>query len=486
MKLHFTKATDKFTLRLNIEEDHMKLFMDAAPVGGGQDIARKEMLEVLKEAVDVERLDLGVIDDILRSLKEGKAAEDRRILKGTPAQDGTDGKLLLLKKKFSGEVDISTDKSGYVNYKELHLFDNIAKGDIVGRIYPPNKGVDGLDVLNKVVAAKTGKPIKVTADKTITVKASPDANHNYEILVAESDGYLLQEGAKLSIKPEFVVSGDLDLKYGNLDFIGTLRVTGDVVPDVTLQARQGIIVQGSLNGASLISTEGGISVKGFYYGGPQSKVTCPKNFEASVVHNLNAEIGGDIRVTKEILDCTFRTHASLLTPQGRLIGGETYVMSGVEAKSIGNEAGQKTVIHLCSDVEISSVYLKLNKNLESHDKAISLLERHLGPFAKNPERIQLLNPPQRAKMDNFWSKLGAVQGSRRKLLETKSGMLEQAKSNDVMRVNFHSKMHCGVVVVAGESVFAPKEDLVGPASLDYILAKKSFELGELKPLGTAG
>lgn len=38
-------------------------------------------------------------------------------------------------------------------------------------------------------------------------------------------------------------------------------------------------------------------------------------------------------------------------------------------------------------------------------------------------------------------------------------------------------------MIAGDSVFAPEDDLEGPASLDYIVASKSFEVGALKPLG---
>ena len=475
MKVIFKKTTDKVDLSAKLSDDKLKLFIDAEPLPG-QVITRDELLSLIHEFTKNPELNDGVIDDIIKHLAKGEKIEERRISKGTAAVDGADGKVLLLLKKFTEQAEINEGAKTYSDLTTLHLFDNVTKGQTVGRLYGPKAGTDGVDAMGNKIVAKPGKAIKLSADKTIVLKDEKSAEHNYQILVAEEDGLLVEDAGKLSIKQELSINGDLDFRYGNIDFIGKVIVNGDVLQGLNIKAGKGIEVKGSIRGGSLISMGGDIVVKGYVYGGKDSRVICGKSFSAHVAQEIHAEIVGDITIKKEALDCKLRSESSIYITEGQLVGGECYVVCGVEAKFLGNQANKETLIVFCSDVESHTDYARLAANMESHSKAKKLMEMHLGPLAFNPARIALLNSPHREKMQSLYTKLQETERSRISLLAQKKTMLEKARTNPSIRANYTSSCYEGVIIKAGEKVYSVKETLKGPGSISYISPEAGFEV----------
>ena len=481
MKVIFAKTTEKFILNAKLSEDKLKLFIDVEPIPKSV-IIKDELLRVVREGFPTIEVNEGVIEDIIKHLNQGQKVEERRIAKGVAPEDGADGKILLLVKKLSANVEVKIDSKGYADYGSLHLFDNIAKGQVIGRVYPPKNGTDGKDALGNPLPSKPGKPFKTSLDKNISLRAVNSKEMQFEEMVAEEDGYLAEEAGKFAIKPELFVKDNLDYRYGSLDFIGKVKVSGDVMPGFNITARKGIEVLGSIRGGSLVCMEGDIIVKGFVFGGKDSRVICGKSFTANVVQEINAEIAGPIIILKEAIDSNLRTESTLQVAGGQIVGGQAFAVCGVEAKYIGNEAGKETGINLCSDVETHTEYAKILANIDSHERAKKLMEVHLGPLAQNAARIQLLKSPHREHMSKFYQKLQEIEASRVKLLAKKKEMLEKARVNLTLRINYLSKYYQGAIIKAGDCEFSVKDNLKGPGTVEFHLQDKKFEVGPLKPL----
>lgn len=455
---------------------------EAPPALPVRPVTRDDLLAVLKEFANVEMINVGVIDDIAACISRGERIEERRIAKGEEPQVGADGKILYLVKRYTGEVEIRVDEKGVADLKVLHLFDNITQGTTVARVYAPKNGIDGKDALGKPIPSKPGKPCKIGLDRTLSLKDSTDKAESYQVVVAEADGYLSEESGKISIKTELVVAGDLDFHMGTIDFIGSVRVKGDVLPGFSVRAKRGIVVTGSVREASLHCTDGDITVKEYVYGGETAKVVCGRNFDCSVAQELEAEVVGNITIHKEAVDCKLRTQSTLMMTKGALMGGQTFCVCGAEARILGNEAGQETAIRLCNDVEMTAEYGVLVANIENHERALKMIDLHLGPFAINPQRVEVLSGPYRAKMEKLLAKKKEVTLSHQRLLRKKEEMVQGAHANPVLRLNFLQKLYDGVMVYAEDQCFSSKVPLDGPASLDYVQAEHKFKVGELKGL----
>lgn len=477
LKVLFEKKTERFVLRAKVPQDKMKLFVEVEPIK--RDITADHLLEQLMQVKGIERADLAVLEDVASQLQRGEKAVDRRILKGVPAEPGVDGKLLLLVKPFAGGGAPVSAEKGKSTFTELHLFDNIAKGQVIGRIYAPKAGKDGVNAIGDTVKAPSGAAVKVTLEKGLTRRAHGDG---YEEIVSEVAGYVSNESGKLAVRSELLVKGDLDYGYGSINFVGKVVVSGDVLPGFNIRAQQGIEVKGSVRGGSLISPDGDITVKGFVFGGEQSRVISGKSFRASVVQAVRAEIRGAITIDKEARDSSLRSQTTIHLPQGVLLGGETYTVCGIEAKQLGNEAFLKTAIYLCSQVETTYEYTQLLAEIANHDKAESLLKLHLGPYADAPARLKLLQPSLRTRMEAFLSKLGAVKKSRVALLAKRDELLAKSQSSDALRVNVLGTLYPGVEVHCEGETFAPKDPIAGPQTVEFKRPEKTFVAGALQQL----
>lgn len=479
-KLVFEETNTDFTLKAFETSDHLKLFIDLE-LKAGQGPSSSQIFALLEKHVKGNFIDSSVLDDIAKNLKLGKNCKDRRVAKGLAAQIGQDGKLLILVKIFNGKIEVNPDDKTPKSLNDLHLFDNLTKGQVVGRVYPPKPGIDGKGVLGQVLSGAIGKPIKATFDKSLSLGALiPD--QNYQPIIAEQEGFLCAEGEKLKISNEILVKGDLDYRFGNIDFIGQVKVSGDVMPGFNIRAKTGIEINGSVRGGSLASLQGPISVKEFVFGGESSRIISGQSFTAKMVQEVNADIKGNIVILKEARDSTLRACGTLSLVSGQLIGGDAYAVCGVEAKFIGSEGEKSTTIHLCSDVESTLEYAELLAKITAHEKAAELIKLHLGPLASNPSRIQLLKQPHRDKMQLLFKKFKQIEDSKINLLAEKLKLLESAHVNNILRVNVLGMIYPGVKIMAEDQVHTITEKLKGPISIDYIKEEKKFVVAALKPL----
>ncbi len=476
MKEILKKDFEKFGITIKVPEDNLKLFVDIKPNSAGLGITKELILSALSEVGCGQGVDLAILDDVVTHLNRGEEIVERRIKKGREPEPGSNGKTLLLIKKFTQKAEVLEDAEARASLTDLHLFDNVKKGQIVGRIYPPKPGKDGSDVFDRPIPAAQGDAAPQTIDpNTIELQEHSEANEKFQRVVALCDGFLSEEGGVLSIKDTLVVKGDLDFRFGNIDFVGKVLIEGDVHPGFSITAQKGIEVKGGVREAVLKSSEGNIVIKGFCFGGQKGGAVCKGNLTVRSAQELRAEALGDIFIEKESIDCTLRTQGAIRMGNGRLLGGEASVVCGVEASDIGNDAGKSTLVSLCNTVEISTEYLKLVVLVENHDKAIKLMELHLGPYANNASRVAFLKEPHKSKMQSMVEKLAQIKESRLKIVAKQKVLMEQGTLNATPRVNCSKMLHGGSRIRAGEVIFDVKDNLAGPLSIEFSYEKKEFE-----------
>lgn len=476
-----TIKTALFELTVKLAPDRLKLFVDAKPVTPTATVTRKELVSALKEVTKEELLELGVLDDIAERLGRGEACLDRRVAKGTDAVPGQDGRLALLVKPFTGKGAPKEMAQGRVDFRSLHLFDNISAGGIVGKIFPPAVGKDGLDATGKVIPSSPGKPVKISIDKTMRLERPP--REELECVIANNLGYLFEDSGRLTIREELIFPSDIDLRTGSIDFIGSLVVNGDIAPGFFARGQRGVIVSGGIRDASVESKDGEVVIKGFAFGGPgAARVLAGGAVTINSAQELIVEARGDLRIEKHASDCVLRTHRSLSAPAASIVGGQVYAVCGGEIGELGNNAGKKTVVYLCNNVEADPSYTELLARISTHTKAISMIEGHLGPYAKNPARMQLLKQPFREKMEDLFRKLSALRKSLESLEANRTKALAGATKNDIQRVNVLQHAHPGVEISCEGETLTLKDAVAGPISIDFDPVTKKFTVGPLQAL----
>lgn len=472
--------TPLFELAPKLAPDRMKLFVDAKPTSPNVIVTRKDLLQALESLAKEEMFELGVLDDVAAHLSKGEPCLERRIAKGNPAVPGHNGRLALSVKVFTGKGAPRDTPQGIVDFRSLHLFDNISENSIVGKIFPPTIGKDGVDALGKVVPAPVGKPEKIAIDKTLRFERP--AGQELECVVANTHGYLFNDSGRLTIRDELKFSGDIDMSTGSIDFIGKLFVSGEVCPGFFARARRGVTINGGARNAAIESANGDILVKGFVFGGQGARIVAGGNITINSAQELNIDARGDVLVEKHAIDCVIRAHRSILCPVASIVGGEMFAVCGGEIGQLGNEAGKRTVFNLSNTVEADPEYTILLAKIVTHTKAINMIEGHLGPYAKSPTRITLLKSPFREKMEDLLRKLTTLRSSLQVLERNKAKALAGAVKNDVQRVNVITTAHSGSVIVCDNEEYVLKDSIPGPISIDFDPTTRKFTVGPLQPL----
>lgn len=482
MKTVFSKKFDLITFECKLSDDRLKLFIDLTPKFTDanrpntetSEELRRQVCNALEEFISPDLIDTDVLHNALSEALTGVKVEQRRIAKGQAPGEPRNGKVVFLVKKLGGASELKTDDKGKVNFRELHLFDNIELEQIVARIYPAHKGADGKDALGQTLPGQEGKPAVFSIDKTLELKPAT-GDQQYATLHAKVAGVLFQNSEKLTVLEELRIKGDVDYSCGNIDFIGSVIVDGSVHPGFKIKARKNIEVKGNCDSATLESTEGSITVQGTSSGTPETMLKAAKDVVLKSAQNQKVQAGENIVVTKEARNCLLEAQSLITMPTAVLLAGQATVVCGLEAAELGNEVGVKTGINVSSSMEMGVEYHKLTQSKLAHERAIALVDLHLGPLASNISRIQFLKPELRKKMQALADKKAALSASLKKLEADVARLLQGGRRSQLVRINYLKALYPGVTLAADDQEFSVTEPLTGPGTIEFSLGEKLFK-----------
>ncbi|HQH27731.1 MAG TPA: FapA family protein, partial [Oligoflexia bacterium] len=410
---------EKFTLTGGLSADKLTLSINAESIAGFDGkITAGELAAVLRQDIPHELLDFAALAHAAHELNAGRKVASLAVARGIAPVKGRDSKLLLLVK----HLDARDKKGEMIDLRYAKRFDNIKENTIVARIYPPAPGTDGKDVLGNPLLASCGAALKIKTDNLLSLE-SPRGTESFSRIVALSYGYLELNKDSLSLKKELSVAGDVDFHTGDIRFIGAVKVSGSVMKGFSVIAGDDIRITGDVLGGTLQSMRGSITVGGNIIGGytaelvpgedlahvpvarltrlqrHRDQITAANHVRAEIIDGASVSAGGRIEAGKEVRDSRFRTHEALLLPRGSLISGKVHAVYGVEAESVGTEAGAHVQINLCRDVESSRSFDDLLYQLDAHAAAENLLRLYLGAYADEHAQIKQLASRERQRID---------------------------------------------------------------------------------------
>ena len=480
MRVVHRHQSEQVNLELSVSDDKLKLFAKVVPQEKHAEVSDGEIVEELLKITVEDLIDRDVVRDITDQLRAGKGCEGRRVAKGEPPVIGKDGKIVWLVRRFreGSSVDSSRELADFYN---LGLFENIEAGRDVARVYRPTGGNPGRDVFGKPIASKAGKAVTARFDKTLEFKQNED-REDYQTLIAAVSGYAHEDSGRVSIKDTLVISGNLDYEMGHIDFIGGVRVGGDVQKGFHIKARGDIEITGSVLGENQLTSDGSVTVRGFHQGGDGSMVRARNNYTVNIAQNVTADVGGTITILKEARDCSFRASAAVVAQNGAVVGGTIWCVKGFEGKMLGNPAGVRTTVELRNELEVTPEYRRVEESIKKHEVAIAALELHIGPYLQNRKRVPLLAPKFKMKISELLNKYDGVQASLTKLQDSLKRMREAKPMEESSRINVLGMAYAGVVLNTTRAMLELHEDRKGPLSFKPAAGEGEWTTPEYEPL----
>jgi len=272
----------------------------------------------------------GVKEDILPLL--GDVAVDGEpilIAEGVKPIDGKDGWIEFLFDTQAGKPTGEASKK--IDLHELHMIHNVLEGQKLAVIHPPEPGVPGMTVRGAKVMPKDGKKAVVrTGPNTALSAGEPSA------VVATTDGaVVLQRDGTVAVLPTVTIRGDIDYSTGNIEFVGSLIVLGDIKSDFSVRVKKNIEVHGNVEDAH-VEAGGNVTVKKGFIGHGKGTITAKGSVRVDHVLNQTIISEQDVEIQKESVGGTIRAGRKIIAPQATVVGGFLDADQEVEVKNLGS------------------------------------------------------------------------------------------------------------------------------------------------------
>lgn len=144
--------------------------------------------------------------------------------------NGIDGKV---KFNFSTTRKLvpEEDEKGNVDFKNIQLIQNVKKGDKLAEVTPPVPGKEGRTVLDERVVPELGKVAQMPLGANTEISAD-----NPNILISGTDGNVMLKSGLVMVDSVYIIPTSIDLQTGNVQYVGSLHIKGDVKSGFEVQS----------------------------------------------------------------------------------------------------------------------------------------------------------------------------------------------------------------------------------------------------------
>ncbi|MCM3175318.1 FapA family protein [Paenibacillus sp. MER 99-2] len=353
-------------------------------------------LDELEQYIDSKGIKYGILRDALLSFAshpETYLNSQCKIAEGIAAVAGEDGYIkVLVGMDDSNERRPQESEDGTVDYKEVTRLNNVRAGQIIAERIPPMDGIVGRAVTDVEIPFRPGKEARFKVGKNVVV--NPDGTAMYAAL----DGLVTKtEGNKLNVFPVYEINGDVDYNVGNIDFVGTVVIRGNVLTGFKVKAAGDIRVVGGVEGAEL-EAGGSVEITGGIIGYNKGLVHAEHNVKCSFIQEGNVDAGEDVLVSQSIMHSNIRAGREVICAgtKGLIVGGSIQAGEKVSARIVGN--GMSTVTSIEVGVlprlrnELNDLRKVIREQMDSLDKtkkALTLLDQLAAAGQLSPDKMSM-------------------------------------------------------------------------------------------------
>lgn len=395
------------SLQVTISDDKLHAYLIFKRVEGDLNLSVRELEQYLLS----QGIKYGLQTDTLYLISQ-KPHEfyfsQNTIAIGLPPTHGKDGYVNILYGESDEQSRRPTEREdGSVDYKEVTQLANVRVGQLIAERVPPQLGIPGKTVTGEDIAPKEGKETHFKVGKNVVV--NPEKTAMYAAL----NGLVTKtDKEKLNVFPVYEVNGDVDYNIGNIDFIGTVVIRGNILTGFRVKASGDIRVTGGIEGAE-VESEGSIEISGGVIGSNKGYVKAGVNVRCSFIQEGNVSAGEDILVSQSIMHSNVRAGRSVKCAgaKGLIVGGLIQAGDRVTARMIGNSMSTATVIEvgvrpeLRQELnELRAVMRQLIENGDKSDKALNMLDQLASIGQLAPDKLALrvkLSATKRQTLDEL-------------------------------------------------------------------------------------
>lgn len=401
----YATASDAFTLEIGevrdasvavtMATDKMTAYLTVTPPCGGENVTREQISQALQEKQVVS----GILDEAIEQVLTGNETEKLLIAQGRVAVNGENGRLQCLI-EMARNRQPQLDEHGRVDYRNLGGIVAVHQGERLMQNIAPTAGEAGENVLGQPIPAKPGKAVAFAPKLKGAVIDPADP----AFLIAEISGQPVLTSNGMTVEPTITLK-TVDLSTGNVDFDGSVDITGDVHAGMRVRATGDIHVGGTVEAARL-EAGGDVVIKGGIIGhgevhahppdaenSPIARVRCGGSCSTRFIEDASVEAGDSIMVEELVMQSEVAAvnHIMVGKPgagKGHIVGGLAEATLLVQTAVIGSSAGVRTRLVVGTNPYLHEKLHHAGKDMAAKVKELDDVIKLLAYIEGHPDRLK--------------------------------------------------------------------------------------------------
>ena len=349
---------------IDIAKDNMKATCTInPPTLGGADVTSEQ----IKNALTTQGVVAGISDEKINALVDVPIYNEPVVVaEAVLPVDGHDAYMVYNFETDRSKIRAKEAANGQVDFKELNLIQNVVEGQPLAQKTLPEQGKAGKTLFGNYLEAKNGRDINIPLGKN--VKVDTDGR----TVIAEINGQVLLLNGKICVEPVMEVDG-VNVKTGNITFLGTVVVKGSVEDGFDIKASGNIEVSGTV-GKCHLESDSDIIVSSGVIGKNEGEIICGGSLWAKFIQNTKVQVEENVIVTDSIMNSDISAQKKIILQgkRAQITGGHLFATEYVLAKNIGsNGGGTETVIEVGYDPKAKH---RLEELIEMQNNNVKRLE----------------------------------------------------------------------------------------------------------------
>ncbi|GHU36784.1 polymerase [Spirochaetia bacterium] len=356
------KFTDDSMISVNIAEDEMKAFISLTlPGTRGCDQTVDALITFLKN----NKIVYGIREKFLVDFMDQPIYREQVLVaEGLLPQNGKNAQMEYFFQTDQSKVRLQEGRGGQIDFKQLNIIHNVIENQPLAKRIHATDGITGRTVTGKYLPAKDGNEMDLPLGK------NTHADKDGDTILSDIHGQVVLVGGKVNVEPVYTVPGNVNLKTGNIVFLGTVVVQGSVEDGFSVKAAGNIEVNGTVERANL-EAEGDIIVHQGIVGKGVGSVKAGKSLWARFIENCNVETGDMVIVSDGIINSKIDANKRIICQGKRahIVGGRLRASEEISALLIGSSTGgTETICEVGIDPKSKSQLEALIDNKASMQK----------------------------------------------------------------------------------------------------------------------
>jgi len=379
-------------------------------------------------------------EEIKRMLDEKIYNRPLCVARGKKPRPSKNGEIVYLFKDPEKQTASTSGES--VDHKERSRIKTVSKGDPVVRITPPEPGEDGLTVTGEILSAGTAVEKKLPSGRNV----APDPSDKGLLIATENGSVNILSESKINIDPILSIPGNIDYSVGNLDFTGSLFVSGDILSGFLVRVTGSIHVNGVIEDAEVYA--GGDIFAAGCTGRGRGSISAGGSVVIKYAENNKIQAGKDISVEEYLINCNAHADGNVFvtSKKGHITGGITTAFHAVEANIIGNVEETKTVVSVGFSSELKQQFTLIDeeqtRNINSLGE-INIALKKINRFMMIKKQIPEEMKTQIRELLNMKE---AIEESISAVLDRHIDAIQKLSQTETAKVKILGTLYPGVVI----------------------------------------